>query len=91
PAARSTGRAGQGHTLPVNQEREQCSSAVRAATRPNRFARPWNSTNRSSPSTCVPRIQEAHATIYHTLIELTRTMLDERGLPNNAERAKTFA
>ena len=28
-----------------------------------------------APSTYVPRIQEAHATIYHTLIELTRMML----------------
>ncbi len=27
----------------------------------------------------IPRIQEAHATIYHCLIELTRRMLDERG------------
>ncbi len=31
-----------------------------------------------APSTYVPRIQEAHATIYHTLIELTRKMLDDR-------------
>ncbi len=44
-----------------------------------------------APSTYVPRIQEAHATMYHTLIELTRMMLDERGLTNNADLAKTFA
>jgi D-sedoheptulose 7-phosphate isomerase len=31
-----------------------------------------------APSTYVPRIQEAHATIYHSLIELTRRMLDEQ-------------
>lgn len=31
-----------------------------------------------APSTYVPRIQEAHATIYHTLIELTCMMLDGR-------------
>ncbi|MDQ3815333.1 MAG: SIS domain-containing protein [Armatimonadota bacterium] len=30
------------------------------------------------PSTSIPRIQEAHATIYHTLIELIRRMLDEK-------------
>ena len=28
-----------------------------------------------APSTYIPRIQEAHATIYHTLIELTRQLL----------------
>ena len=31
-----------------------------------------------APSTYIPRIQEAQATVYHTLIELTRRMLDER-------------
>jgi len=31
-----------------------------------------------APSTYIPRIQEAHATIYHTLIELARKMLGER-------------
>jgi len=31
-----------------------------------------------APSTYIPRIQEAHATIYHTLIELARKMLDEK-------------
>ena len=31
-----------------------------------------------APSDYIPRIQEAHATIYHTLIELVRFMLDER-------------
>jgi len=31
-----------------------------------------------APSTYIPRIQEAHATIYHTLIELTRKMLEAR-------------
>jgi D-sedoheptulose 7-phosphate isomerase len=35
-----------------------------------------------APSTYIPRIQEAHATIYHTLIELTRHMLDERSTPD---------
>ena len=30
-----------------------------------------------APSTYIPRIQEAHATLYHTLIELTRVMIDE--------------
>lgn len=30
-----------------------------------------------APSTYVPRIQEAHATIYHTLIELTGKVLDD--------------
>ena len=30
-----------------------------------------------APSSYVPRIQEAHATIYHTLIELVRRMSDE--------------
>ena len=31
-----------------------------------------------APSSYVPRIQEAHATIYHALIELTRRILGER-------------
>jgi D-sedoheptulose 7-phosphate isomerase len=31
-----------------------------------------------APSSYVPRIQEAHATLYHTLIHLARNMLDER-------------
>ncbi len=31
-----------------------------------------------APCDYIPRIQEAHATIYHTLIELSRRMLDER-------------
>ncbi len=31
-----------------------------------------------APSSYIPRIQEAHATIYHTLIDLTRQMLDEQ-------------
>lgn len=32
-----------------------------------------------APSTYVPRIQEAQATVYHTLIRLTRRLLDQRG------------
>ena len=31
-----------------------------------------------APCDYIPRIQEAHATIYHTLIELARRMMDER-------------
>ncbi len=30
-----------------------------------------------APTDYIPRIQEAHATIYHTLIELTRQLVDE--------------
>jgi D-sedoheptulose 7-phosphate isomerase len=33
------------------------------------------------PSTYIPRIQEVHATIYHTLIELTRRMIGEGSTP----------
>ena len=33
-----------------------------------------------APCDYIPRIQEAQATIYHTLIELTRRMLDEENL-----------
>lgn len=31
-----------------------------------------------APTDYIPRIQEAHATIYHTLIELTRQLLNQR-------------
>ena len=39
-----------------------------------------------APSSYVPRIQEAHATIYHTLIELARRMLDE--MPGRRELSR---
>ncbi|MCA1554967.1 MAG: SIS domain-containing protein [Chloroflexi bacterium] len=40
-----------------------------------------------APSTYVPRIQEAHATIYHTLIELTGQMLSEQSTVNGEQLA----